>query len=177
MDEKLLLQWDDFPGHWTQDVLYYAASINVVLMKVPPRYTYVSQPADVAWNQAFKCRLRGRWLAYLRDQIAAHHAHDKERAKLSSKLTEDFESSLEMRYRTWLEYGLVDVKTRQTAPDLKWCLQHALILGAQKAGMSILVRQLSVDLRKQIFGATPVVSSPKLRPQMSMKLRNYWPSR
>lgn len=51
MDEKLLILWDDFSGHWIQEVVDYADSKNVMLMKVPPRYTYVCQPADVAWNQ------------------------------------------------------------------------------------------------------------------------------
>jgi hypothetical protein len=53
MEEKLLLFWDDFSGHWTQEVVDYAKSMNVVLIKVPPRYTYGCQPADVAWNQPF----------------------------------------------------------------------------------------------------------------------------
>ncbi|KAE9044105.1 hypothetical protein PR003_g5684 [Phytophthora rubi] len=53
MDKKLFLVWDDFSGHWTQEVVDYAKAISVVLMKVPPRYTYVCQPADVAWNQPF----------------------------------------------------------------------------------------------------------------------------
>ncbi|KAJ8519215.1 hypothetical protein ON010_g18103 [Phytophthora cinnamomi] len=88
MDEKLLLLRDDFSGHWTQEVLDYAASINVILMKVPPRYTYVCQPADVAWNQPFKCRLRQRWVAYLRAQIVDHHAREKERAEKRRQLDE-----------------------------------------------------------------------------------------
>ncbi|KAE9025314.1 hypothetical protein PR001_g12464 [Phytophthora rubi] len=88
MDEKLLLLWDDSSGHWTLEVLDYAASINVILMKVPPRYTYVCQPADVAWNQPFKCRLRQRWLDCLRAQIAAHHSREKERAEKRSQLGE-----------------------------------------------------------------------------------------
>ncbi|KAE9028559.1 hypothetical protein PF011_g1509 [Phytophthora fragariae] len=88
MDEKLLLLWDDFSGHWTPEVLDYSASINVILMKVPPRYTYVCQPADVAWNQPFKCRLRQRWFDCLRDQIATHHAREKERAEKRRQLGE-----------------------------------------------------------------------------------------
>ncbi|KAE9350839.1 hypothetical protein PR003_g5181 [Phytophthora rubi] len=88
MDEKLLLLWDDFSGHWTPEVLDYAASINVILMKVPPRYTYVCQPADVAWNQPFKCRLRQRWFDCLRAQIATHHAREKERAEKRRQLGE-----------------------------------------------------------------------------------------
>ncbi|KAE8876825.1 hypothetical protein PF005_g3759 [Phytophthora fragariae] len=88
MDEKLLLLWGDFSGHWTPEVRDYAALINVILMKVPPRYTYVCQSADVAWNQPFKCRLRQRWLDCLRAQIATHHAREKERAEKRRQLRE-----------------------------------------------------------------------------------------
>ncbi|GMF09899.1 unnamed protein product [Phytophthora lilii] len=54
----ILLLWDDFSGHWTEEVIAYAASINVVLMKVPPSATAVCQPADVAWNKPLKQQLR-----------------------------------------------------------------------------------------------------------------------
>lgn len=47
-DDHILLIWDDFSGHWTPEVEEYAASINVILLKVPPRYTYVCQPADIS---------------------------------------------------------------------------------------------------------------------------------
>ncbi|KAG6969780.1 hypothetical protein JG688_00005166 [Phytophthora aleatoria] len=53
-DEKSLFLWGDFSGHWPQDIMDNAAAINVVLPKVPTRYTYVCQPADVAWNHPFK---------------------------------------------------------------------------------------------------------------------------
>ncbi len=33
MDAKVLLLWDAFSGHWTEEVTEYAASINVVLVK------------------------------------------------------------------------------------------------------------------------------------------------
>ncbi|KAF4146459.1 DDE superfamily endonuclease [Phytophthora infestans] len=78
MDEKILLLWDDFSGHWTKEVVDYATAINIVLMKVPPRYTYVCQPADVAWNQPFKSRLRARWLDLLSNQILNHHALERD---------------------------------------------------------------------------------------------------
>ncbi|KAG1705314.1 hypothetical protein DVH05_004244 [Phytophthora capsici] len=89
MEEKVLLLWDAFAGHWTQEVLDYAASINVVLMKVPPRYTYVCQPADVAWNHPFKSRLRKRWVECLRIQIAKHHALDRSRDEMRQKVSEE----------------------------------------------------------------------------------------
>jgi len=39
----------------------YARTINIVLLKVPPHATPVSQPVDVAWNYPLKCRLREQW--------------------------------------------------------------------------------------------------------------------
>ncbi|KAE8987282.1 hypothetical protein PR001_g22369 [Phytophthora rubi] len=72
MHITILLLWDDFSGHWTEEVVSYAKSINVVLMKVPPSATSVCQPADVAWNYPFKARLRDCWVTNLRDQLRAH---------------------------------------------------------------------------------------------------------
>ncbi|KAG6964534.1 hypothetical protein JG687_00005916 [Phytophthora cactorum] len=77
MDDKILLLWGDVSGHWTQDVMDNAASINVVLLKVPTRYTYACQPADVAWNHPFKTRLCRRWVERLRARIANHHAQER----------------------------------------------------------------------------------------------------
>ncbi|POM66240.1 Hypothetical protein PHPALM_17937 [Phytophthora palmivora] len=77
MVEKILLLWDGFSGHWTQGVTEHALSLNVILLKVPPRYSYVCQPADVAWNQPFMTRLRSLWVDCLRAQIAEHHALEK----------------------------------------------------------------------------------------------------
>ncbi|POM67233.1 LOW QUALITY PROTEIN: Hypothetical protein PHPALM_16802 [Phytophthora palmivora] len=57
----ILLLWNDFSGHWTKEVTDYAASINVVLMKVPPSATAVCQPADMAWNPPFKQWQHGYW--------------------------------------------------------------------------------------------------------------------
>jgi hypothetical protein len=48
MHVPMLLLWNDFSGHWTDEVVAYAGSINVVLVKVPPSATSVCQPADVA---------------------------------------------------------------------------------------------------------------------------------
>ncbi|OWY97196.1 hypothetical protein PHMEG_00032334, partial [Phytophthora megakarya] len=67
--EPVLLLWDDFSGHWTEEVVQYAASINVFLMKVPPNATAVCQPADVAWNRPLKQKLRGYWVERLRQQL------------------------------------------------------------------------------------------------------------
>jgi hypothetical protein len=77
MTKTILLLWDDFSGHWTPQVVAYADSINVVLMKVPPRYTYVCQSADVAWNKPYKDKLRGLWVERLQSQISDHHAAEQ----------------------------------------------------------------------------------------------------
>lgn len=77
IQEKVLLLWDDFSGHWTQEVTDYAASINVVLLKVPPRYTFVCQPADVAWIRPFKDLLRNQWMDYIHEQVSRHHADER----------------------------------------------------------------------------------------------------
>jgi hypothetical protein len=86
MEEKLLLLWDDFSGHWMQEVVDCAKAIKVLLIKVPPRYTYVYQPADVARNQPFKIRLRSRWVDCLRSQIAAHHARERNETSERNRL-------------------------------------------------------------------------------------------
>jgi hypothetical protein len=71
-NDKLMLLWDDFSAHFTSEVVEYAESINVVLMKVPPRFTWACQPADLAWNKPLKCKLRSLWVSLLRDQLARH---------------------------------------------------------------------------------------------------------
>lgn len=68
----ILLLLDDFSGHWTKEVKEYAAEINVHLLKVPPNFTSVCQPADVAWNRPFKARLRELWTNDLASQVTAH---------------------------------------------------------------------------------------------------------
>ncbi|ETL29742.1 hypothetical protein L916_17156, partial [Phytophthora nicotianae] len=68
-DDNSLLIWYDFSGHWTPDVQAYAASINVILLKVPPRYKYVCQPADISWNKPLKAGLRALWVNRLRRQL------------------------------------------------------------------------------------------------------------
>ncbi|KAK1946454.1 hypothetical protein P3T76_002007 [Phytophthora citrophthora] len=59
--DPVLQLWDDFSGHWSASVREYAASIDVVLMKVPAHATSVSQPADVVWSFPMKARLRRHW--------------------------------------------------------------------------------------------------------------------
>jgi len=50
-------------------VRLYAASIKVVLMKVPPNATSVCQPADAAWNFPFKWGLRQLWQEDMQAQL------------------------------------------------------------------------------------------------------------
>ncbi|KAL3665205.1 hypothetical protein V7S43_009833 [Phytophthora oleae] len=38
---------ENINNNWTAEVVEYAASLNVILLKVPPKFTYVCQPADV----------------------------------------------------------------------------------------------------------------------------------
>lgn len=80
--EPILLLWDDFSGHWTDAVRQYAASINVILLRVPRRATSVCQPADVAWNHPFKSHLRRCWLDDMQAQIEQHRGRE-ERFKLT----------------------------------------------------------------------------------------------
>ncbi|KAF0688317.1 Aste57867_20056 [Aphanomyces stellatus] len=47
--KMVLLLWDDFSAHFTDDIVAYAKSINVILERVPPRFTWIWQPADVVW--------------------------------------------------------------------------------------------------------------------------------
>ncbi|KAH9138535.1 hypothetical protein AeRB84_017161 [Aphanomyces euteiches] len=74
MDEKVLLIWDDFSAHFTDKVRSYANEINVVLEKVPPRFTWSCQPADVTWNKPLKAKLHRYWVDALLGQIKSHDA-------------------------------------------------------------------------------------------------------
>lgn len=66
------LLWDDFSGHWTDDVRACASELNIVLILVPPGYTSVCQPADISWNFPLKTLLRKRWLAFVCGQVLDH---------------------------------------------------------------------------------------------------------
>lgn len=48
LDPTTVLLLDDFSGHWTSDVVARAKALLVRLAKVPPRFTCVCQPADIA---------------------------------------------------------------------------------------------------------------------------------
>ncbi|RHY16613.1 hypothetical protein DYB32_010624 [Aphanomyces invadans] len=67
--KQVILMWGDFSAHFTDDFVAYAESINVILERVPPRFTWCCQPADVAWIRPQKCSLRERWLVEIRRQV------------------------------------------------------------------------------------------------------------
>ena len=74
-DEPVLLLWDDFSDHWTDEVRSYASDLNVYLKKVPDGMTGLCQPADISWNRPFKQRLRSKWLRFPQDHIENHNSN------------------------------------------------------------------------------------------------------
>ena len=69
MSVPFLLLLDDFSGHWTQPVRDYATAINGIMLKVPPGYTSVCQPADVCWMKLFKDQIRAQWIGFLCEHV------------------------------------------------------------------------------------------------------------
>lgn len=69
INPPVILRWDDMSAHWTKDVKQYATSQRIELLRVPPRFTFCCQPADVAWNKPLKGRLRAAWIDQLRVSI------------------------------------------------------------------------------------------------------------
>ncbi|RHY84997.1 hypothetical protein DYB26_012140 [Aphanomyces astaci] len=72
MSKRILMVWDSFSGHFTAGVVAYAESINVELIKVPPSFTFVCQPADVAWMRPLKSRLRQRWTKHISECLCSY---------------------------------------------------------------------------------------------------------
>ncbi|KAG2759479.1 hypothetical protein PC129_g18245 [Phytophthora cactorum] len=73
-DEPVLLLWDDFSAHWTEEVRQHALLLNVHLMKVPPGLTSVCQPADISWFRPLKQKLRKYWVQNLSKQLRDYAA-------------------------------------------------------------------------------------------------------
>jgi hypothetical protein len=119
--ENVLLLWDDFSGHWTQEVVDYAASINVVLLKVPPRFTYVCQPADLAWIKPFKDRTRARWVEHLRDQLSTYASGAPQREH-NKKATEDAILQIQTDHDQERAAALI-AKVRQEHQDAPFALK------------------------------------------------------
>ncbi|KAF0711163.1 hypothetical protein As57867_005353, partial [Aphanomyces stellatus] len=67
--KNVLLLWDDFSAHFTDDVIAYTKKVKVVLEKIPPTFTWICQPADVAWMKPLKAHMRHQWVKHLRDEI------------------------------------------------------------------------------------------------------------
>lgn len=72
--EPILLLWDDFSAHWTDEVKKHATLLNVHLLKVPPGLTSVCQPADISWFRPLKQRLRRQWVNFLSQQLNDYSA-------------------------------------------------------------------------------------------------------
>jgi hypothetical protein len=68
-DDNVLQLWDDFSEHWTPSVVACAASLNIILLKVPPKNSYVCQPADISWNKPFKGEIRSLWIDRLKEHV------------------------------------------------------------------------------------------------------------
>ncbi|RLN93264.1 hypothetical protein BBJ28_00026719 [Nothophytophthora sp. Chile5] len=73
----VLLLWDDFSAHWTEEVSACARDLNVVLVPVPPGCTSVCQPADISWNRPLKLRLRTQWIENLQTQLSQPREHSE----------------------------------------------------------------------------------------------------
>ncbi|KAG4249893.1 hypothetical protein PC116_g2473 [Phytophthora cactorum] len=84
IDEEVLLIWDEFSGHWTEEVREYAASINVLLFCVPGGYTSVCQPADIAWMRPYKLRLREQWIKDIQEQFREHREGESQEADVTA---------------------------------------------------------------------------------------------
>lgn len=69
-DDPVLLLWDDFKGHWAQEIIEYAVDKTVLLQCVLPVYTHCCQPADISWDRPLKDRMRSSWTAHLRIQVS-----------------------------------------------------------------------------------------------------------
>ncbi|RHZ33380.1 hypothetical protein DYB26_002100 [Aphanomyces astaci] len=67
--DPVLLLWDDFSAHFTDEVVQRAKDLQVHLYRVPPTFTWICQPADVAWMKPIKASMRRKWVDYLRRSI------------------------------------------------------------------------------------------------------------
>ncbi|RHY07732.1 hypothetical protein DYB25_013702, partial [Aphanomyces astaci] len=76
-NKPVLLLWDDFSAHFTEDVVAYAKTVNVVLEKIPPTFTWICQPANVAWMKPLKACLRRKWVDHLRAEIDGSKMSDE----------------------------------------------------------------------------------------------------
>ncbi|KAJ0401774.1 hypothetical protein P43SY_009958 [Pythium insidiosum] len=62
----------DLTGVWLEyprSVTAKAGELGVILHKVPPRFTYVCQPADITWNKPPKDHMRAQWMDWIAHQV------------------------------------------------------------------------------------------------------------
>lgn len=70
--KNVLLIRDNFPGHWTSEMQGYAASINVVLMRVTPTlYVRVSASGHRV-DEAVEEPARSKWIESVKKQEVRH---------------------------------------------------------------------------------------------------------
>ncbi|GMF44070.1 unnamed protein product [Phytophthora lilii] len=74
MEDPILLLWDEFSGHWTEEVEACARDLSVLLLKVPGNYTFVCQPADIAWMRPLKLQMRAQWISDMEEQFRKRQA-------------------------------------------------------------------------------------------------------
>lgn len=69
INEPVLLLVNDLPTVWTLEVREFASALNVVLMKIPPNCSWLSQPASQTWVRALKDGVRASWASFIRTQL------------------------------------------------------------------------------------------------------------
>ncbi|RHY18407.1 hypothetical protein DYB32_010384 [Aphanomyces invadans] len=119
--DAILLLWDDFSAHFSEDVIERAKSLNVVLEKIPPTFTWMCQPADVAWMKPLKAAMRSQWVTYMRreiqDQDVNGHTHVPEPLHLVHPITHtvvearDVPSTHSVKLKTYFNASVVPTRT------------------------------------------------------------------
>ncbi|GMF46470.1 unnamed protein product [Phytophthora fragariaefolia] len=69
MAKTVLFLCVEFSSHWTDEPATCTVDLKVDLMRIPPGYTCVCQPADVCWNKPLKQRTRHSWVKDLKCQL------------------------------------------------------------------------------------------------------------
>ncbi|OWY96681.1 hypothetical protein PHMEG_00032994 [Phytophthora megakarya] len=135
----------------------------IILHKVPPKYTYVCQPADISWNKPFKGELRNEWILSLKNQLVAHRVGESERQRKKDKLnakillihkSDDREQAF--RKVVCLRKKLDNIRSHLAAPSRpqmtdwitsSWAqlTKNTIISGFTKAGIGTDTRETSDD--------------------------------
>ncbi|RHY75733.1 hypothetical protein DYB34_009900 [Aphanomyces astaci] len=126
--KPVLLLWDDFSSHFTDDVVAYAKKVHVGLEKIPPTFTWICQPADVAWMKPLKACLRRKWVNHLRTEIDSSkgsHGPFKLRAPDRFELVEWVNDAWDSISRRTIISGFVKCKVIQnTFEGVNHVVQH-----------------------------------------------------